>query len=103
MLAEHDEGRGYIRELQKGLEAFQKGDRHSADRIAQSAANYISLLRAHIEKEDTVLFPIAEANLSFDEQSQLYDAFQRLETEKIGAGRHEELHGLLDQLKSIYL
>ncbi|RJP78588.1 MAG: hemerythrin [Desulfobacteraceae bacterium] len=103
MLAEHDEGRGYIRELQAGLDQLKKGNPDSVGRIDQSAANYISLLRAHIEKEDTVLFPIAEANLSFDKQSQLYKAFQKLEIEKIGAGRHEELHGLLDQLKSIYL
>jgi hypothetical protein len=34
---------------------------------------------------------------------QLFDAFEKLEVEKIGIGKHEEYHSLLKELKSSYL
>jgi len=58
MLAEHEEGRGYVRAMAEGPDA----------RRASAAREYASLLRQHIDKENDVLFAIAEAVL--DEQAQ---------------------------------
>ena len=32
-----------------------------------------------------------------------FDAFERLERERIGIGKHEAFHALLNQLKDLYL
>lgn len=102
MLAEHDEGRGYIRELTSGIDQLNHGDPDAVHRITLSAERYIDLLRRHIEKEDTVLFPLAENHLPKDILARLLEGFETIETEKIGAGKHEELHGLLDELHRLY-
>ena len=71
--------------------------------VIASARDYSALLNAHIFKENNVLFPMAEARLSADTQRRLLEQFERLEIERIGAGRHEQFHKALDFLKQIYL
>jgi hypothetical protein len=46
---------------------------------------------------------MAEAHLSGDTQRQLLEQFDRLEIERIGAGRHEQFQRSLDLLKRTYL
>jgi len=59
-------------------------------------------LNQHIDKEDRILFPIADQRLSQEKQQQLSDQFERLEKERIGEGRHEELHKVLGDLAENY-
>jgi hemerythrin-like domain-containing protein len=49
-----------------------------------------------------VLFEMADARLSEIQQEKLFDEFEKLGEEKIGLGRHEEFHKLLDELAGIY-
>jgi hemerythrin-like domain-containing protein len=65
--------------------------------------NYISLLDQHIEKENNVLFPLAEKQLSEGKLAELLKGFEMIETEKIGVGKHEEFHKMIDHLESAYL
>jgi hypothetical protein len=51
------------------------------------ARQYIILLNQHIDKENNVLFPLAEKNLSELEQIKLWEGFEQIETEKIGVGK----------------
>jgi hypothetical protein len=37
------------------------------------------------------------------QEAALAERFEAIEAEKIGPGRHEELHALLDKLEGIYL
>jgi len=103
MLAEHEQGRKFVRELKKGVDQIKRKDPAAIDIIIQSANNYIVLLKNHIEKEETVLFALADQHLSKEKQDQLYKGFENIEQEKIGIGKHEEFHSLLDQLSLIYL
>ncbi len=102
MLHDHDQGRKYIREMREALEELRKGQ-DGADGFVRAARGYIELLRGHIMKENNVLFVMAERNLSKDEQTRLLDAFELMEQEKIGIGKHEAFHRLLDELSSVYL
>jgi hemerythrin-like domain-containing protein len=63
----------------------------------------IRLLDEHISKEDNVLFPLAEKHLSDRKQAELYEGFEKIEVEKIGPGKHDEFHKLLDHLENAYL
>jgi len=61
MLQEHDEGRGYTKTLAEEAE----GEMSEEDRreVAWAAKCYGNLLRAHILKEDEVLYPMADQML----------------------------------------
>lgn len=103
MLIEHKEGRGYVKEMKEGIADYKAGKMESASKIAENARNYAALLSQHIEKEDNVLYPMADANLSEAKQKELEKGFERVENEIVGRGKHEEFHRLLHRLKETYL
>jgi len=103
MLHEHDLGRGLIAQMTSAAEAHSKGDKSAGSRWAQPAVQYTALLREHIHKENNILFVMAERMLTGEEQTELAREFGRAEVEKMGAGTHERLHALMDQLSATIL
>jgi hemerythrin-like domain-containing protein len=103
MLAEHERGRGFIARIKAAVAGCKAGEKTAPADFSRAAGEYVSLLRAHIQKEDTVLFPMADAVLSPAKDEWLVENFERLEIERIGVGKHEEFHGLLNRLKADYL
>ena len=98
MLSEHDRGRKLVHEMDLASAQFPDSSGASARRWAQAASEYAHLLREHIEKENTVLFPMAESLLTHEEQERLAREFERIEIEKMGVGTHERLHAEMEQL-----
>jgi len=98
MLHEHGEGRELIRNMGEASEAVTSGRRDGCSRWADAALSYTALLRAHIAKENDVLFVMADRLLSGPEQAGLLEAFEKVEIDKLGAGTHERLHGLMGEL-----
>ena len=98
MLHEHDLGRGHIRAMADALPRAEAGDAAALRDLATAARAYIQLLRDHIQKEDQVLFQMADRTLSADEQERMAVEFDRVEDEVIGPGVHERYHQMLDQL-----
>ena len=88
MILEHIEGRKLIAAMS---EAFE-GDSFDAGRFAAAAEEYVRLLRSHIEKENTVLFPLGNRSISEDEQKRLLGEFEAHERRVMGEGVHEQLH-----------
>lgn len=103
MLAEHVEGRGYIKGMTEAFNGFKKGENFSGTRIVENATKYIALLKQHIQKEDTVLYPMGDAKLSDDKNKELLAGFDKIESERVGTGKHEQFHAMIDKLKNIYL
>lgn len=103
MLYEHQSGRDHIKSLSSAFEDLKGGNKSAIKNIISSSGNYIELLRNHIEKENNVLFLMADKVLNETEQLKIFDAFEKLEVDKIGIGKHEEFHKLLKELRSIYL
>ena len=103
LLHEHQQGREYVQAMDKALAQFEKGDRKFVNEFLKTAGEYMNLLDQHIDKENNVLFPLAEKNLSELEQIKLWEGFEQIETEKIGVGKHEEFHRMLEKLENIYL
>jgi hemerythrin-like domain-containing protein len=98
MLHEHEEGRALIREMRDAAEATKSGAAGAGSRWAGAARGYVGLLRHHIEKENNVLFVMAERLLTPAEQEQLAKDFEKLEIDKMGAGTHERLHTMIDKM-----
>jgi len=103
MLHEHRLGRTYVYGMKAAWSAYRKGDGKALKMFIQNANCYITLLSEHIHKEDAVLFPLAENNLPPEKQTEIYAGFEKIEIDKIGIGKHEEFHRLLEQLQEIYL
>jgi hemerythrin-like domain-containing protein len=97
MLSEHTQGRALI----KAMDGAATGS-PDYPKFKQAAGEYAALLQAHIDKENTVLFPMAEKSLSAEKLEQIHAAFEQHELKVIGAGRHAELHELLRKLKQKY-
>jgi hemerythrin-like domain-containing protein len=103
MIEEHERGREYVRKMKSAMSQYRAGQGAAATGFIREARGYIDLLDQHISKEDNVLFPMAEKQLADTTQAELAEGFERIEVEKIGAGKHEEFHRMLDHLKGVYL
>lgn len=65
MLMEHDQGRSFVRGMESAAQQLQSSGPEvvSTEAIAalvENARGYAALLREHIEKEDNILYPLAE-------------------------------------------
>jgi len=90
MLQEHEEGRARARAMG-----------HDDDRqVAEAIRGYTTLLRAHIDKENEVLFPLAEELISGEEQTRLLASFEAIEAVVAGPGVHERILAELAKLEA---
>ena len=103
MLAEHEQGREYTRNISRNLINFEAADNSRAMELSNNMKAYIELLDEHILKENDVLFQMADKVLTEEVQEKLYDRFEELEEEVIGLGKHEELHKMLEKMSAVYL
>jgi hemerythrin-like domain-containing protein len=99
MLSEHEQGRQYTREMRQAAAALQSGDTTAKRHIIQAALGYAALLRQHIQKEDHVLFPMANQVIPAGEYDQVLEDFEHVEHEETGEGIHEKYLGIADQLE----
>jgi hemerythrin-like domain-containing protein len=98
MLLEHTQGRAFIARMSAALDSPYR-----PTEVAVAANGYIDLLRAHIEKENDVLFHMGDARIPVEEQERLVDAFETFEEEVMGGGVRERLHAMLDKYEAKYL
>lgn len=99
MLAEHEEGRGYVRAMAEALANSEKNPAGAKTILLQNARSYLRLLREHIRKEDEVLFQMADDVLSSEEQKDLAREFEKHEAEEIGTGIHEKYLRIAQELE----
>ncbi|MGE0708835.1 MAG: hemerythrin domain-containing protein [Planctomycetota bacterium] len=82
MLREHDEGRALIADMSDALADLEAGDGGRAAALASAALGYTHLLRLHIQKEDTVLFPLAEQLLGEELKLELLRGFSAIDDDR---------------------
>jgi hemerythrin-like domain-containing protein len=71
-------------------------DEKNIEGFNNAAVLYRNLLRQHIEKENKVLFIMADKVISESEQDLMFEYFQQYEEKVIGPGVHEKLHAMID-------
>ena len=92
MLHEHTMGRNEVAAIADALGKFAGGDAGAAAPLAEHLLAYGRLLRDHIDKENNILFAIADQILTPADQEELTAAFEAIEAEEIGEGVHEQYH-----------
>ena len=90
MLEEHARGREYIAHMGHALSEKDLMTFHGA------AEKYRDLLRQHIDKENGILFRMADRIIEEKDQNALFEQFEQYEESVIGHGVHEKLHAMID-------
>ncbi len=93
MMREHQDGRAHVKKLagltEDGLEN-RKG-------IIRTGRAYVDLLSKHIQKEDNVLYPLANQVLETEDQEELEKGFEAVEKEVMGPGVHERYQSMIER------
>jgi hemerythrin-like domain-containing protein len=103
MLSEHDVGREYVGTLAALAETrvpWSEGDREA---VGDAARGYAELLRAHIHKENVILYPMAEARLPAALQARVDAQCAEFEAAARADGRRETLERLANDLVARHL
>ena len=69
--------------------------------VTANLKTYVELLRAHIDKEDNVLFPLADRLLTSEDQQTILKSFDKHEAEEVGVGVHGKYLQLADELGQV--
>ena len=84
MHIEHDQGRVHVRALELASKQALAGEKGWKEIIAEHAKAYAALLRGHIEKEDTILYPLAERVLPAEVRERMRVAYAEAEARTPG-------------------
>lgn len=101
LLGEHKTGRDLIRGFAESLSDYKQSNEH-AYHIAVNFESYIRLLTEHINKENTLILPLAD-KLPAEQQTTIEEKFEDAETNIIGSDKHVEYHHWLIELQNLYL
>jgi len=92
MLAEHDMGRNFVKGIVDGI------NKNNKKTIVENSLGYVQLLRDHIEKENNILFTMADNILTKNDSKGILEKFEEVE-KKMGKGVHEKYKKLIDELE----
>ena len=99
MLMEHEEGRTYVKAMLSAIPLVEAKNEVAKEILVDKAKAYLQLLKEHIQKEDEILFKIADDVISPDEQKQLLRSFEEHEAKEIGEGVHEKYLKIAEELE----
>lgn len=88
MQLEHEQGRRHVRSLADAARLALAGDPGQIPAIATHARGYAQLLRGHIDKEDSILYPLAERILPEAVRPAMLAGYARAEAGTPGLDRH---------------
>jgi hemerythrin-like domain-containing protein len=100
MLMEHEEGRSHVRAMRAAVEGLERGETSGVESLLSHARGYLRLLKEHIQKEDEILFRIADDCIPAGEQTALLKSFEEHETRELGAGVHEKYLAVAQELEA---
>lgn len=99
MLMEHVEGRGFVGQIEEALNQFVNGDDSAKPAIARNLRHYIYLLRSHIDKENNILFAMADNSFDDEENAELKRLFEKADAEEMSEEKIEYYHQIARELK----
>lgn len=100
MLIEHEEGRAHVKSMLAAVAQLEAENTAVQGMLLTHARAYLTLLREHIQKEDDILFRMADEVLPASEQQEMLKRFEAHEVEEMGAGAHEKFLKIADRLEA---
>jgi Uncharacterized conserved protein len=102
MMHDHVQGRNYVKGMTEHIALYKAGHSGALAAIYENMTGYVNLLRAHIGKENNVLFRMADNALSDDEQQNLLHEFKKVESNPVCGGYVSDCIRQIDNLASAY-
>lgn len=102
MLHEHDVGRRHVSALRQAGDGPGPLGLVEAQLVLESASAFVPLLRAHIQKEDRILYPMALRLLTAPELDAMLAAFEATDAHRRADGSLDRLHALADRLTAAF-
>jgi hemerythrin-like domain-containing protein len=103
MLAEHDQGRRYAQALAELAAGAGAWDDPARQRLSAAANGYAQLLLAHIQKEDSVLYPMASRIIPAEAWGPIASEFEAFEADPENAARASRFVSAAATLTERYL
>lgn len=101
MKADHMRGRALVGAMIEQAGQSAQGDTSVRRDLVKNTLDYVALLREHIDKEDNVLFAIADQVIPDAEQRELKRVYDEFEANVMGAGVHERYHAMIDEYQKL--
>jgi hemerythrin-like domain-containing protein len=100
MLREHQDGRAHVKKMTElsGQELSKK----TRDELVKASRAYVDLLSKHIQKEDNILYPLANQILTEEDQMELAHGFEEVEAKVMGPGAHEKYNHMIEEYEDRY-
>lgn len=100
VFTEHEIGRAYIRQVLSALQRYQEGETEAVLDVAKSLSNYVELLNQHIDKEDSVLYQMADEMFTATEYKKMVEEFSEIERTKLVKGSLEKCIRLAKEIRN---
>jgi hemerythrin-like domain-containing protein len=102
MLHEHQMGRAFVQRMVRSISDAREGNSEARAILVNSAQGYIQLIRAHINKEDNVLFNLADQAVTGAPCQKLCQDYDVVCQRRFEGWSKEELEELANSLVARY-
>lgn len=102
MLNEHVQGRNFVKGISDNIILFKSGFKAALNGVFLNMNGYIELLRAHISKENNVLFRMADSVLSETDNQTLLEKFAEAEKSQVPSYNSKGYPEQIKELASQY-
>ena len=102
MLEEHRIGRAHVKAISEAIEAADGGDEAAINRILDKGDSFLDLLRLHINKEDKVLFEMADQLVQGSSLAQLTRGYAEAESTPEYSETAKRCMAIADRLIEMY-
>jgi hemerythrin-like domain-containing protein len=102
LVSEHQMGRERVKGMADAVERSLQGDAEGVRVFVRQARSLISLLRAHIAKEDDCLASVVHRAFSEEDLESLTEQFEELERREIGERTFERYAAIVEALEARY-
>ena len=102
MYIEHDNGRLYMNNLEKGVQELRAGNDEARLDVIANLICYADLLDRHIEKENTAMYRFAETSLSDEAKIYVEEEARAIEHKASADGVQDRYIKLLEELEDKY-
>ena len=103
MLHEHEQGRNYVKAAVEAIQKYKTGNEAALQTVYENLSGYAYLLQNHIDKENNILFRMADEVFSNAEQQNMLLQFTDVENNVDREFNPENSKQKIDTLSGIYL
>lgn len=103
MLHEHEQGRNYVKAAVEAIQKYKTGNEAALQTVYENLSGYAYLLQNHIDKENNILFRMADEVFSNAEQQNMLLQFTDVENNVDREFNPENSKQKIDTLAGIYL